>query len=318
MEYGIRRDLRTAALFGVPAVEAVTAASRGAGQRGQLLVGGGHAVDRGRTAVAVKGDDELGGCRRRVLLKDCFDLHVGTRHGELIVFDGHAAADDLPLLEVVALVRRGGQGDFRVGNRLYMRGGNCAVAAAGHSDGEQLLDLILHRQRAVDPVERIPLVPAGLELGGGDNGVGSGGIACRFRRDFLVVRVKQPIGKGVVQHRIPVVPASFAVQKTGAGHKLCWQRIALGDGCTACRHGESACSDRPTGDNTTIGPWRPRRRGIGHIENVDKGMARLDRPDFHRIVGHSRLAGRINGFLVNLKDSLLSHNRRPGAVFAGI
>ena len=47
-------------------------------------------------------------------------------------------------------------------------------------------------------------------------------------------------------------------------------------------------------------------------------MARLDRPDFHRIVGHSRLAGRINGFLVNLKDSLLSHNRRPDAVFAGI
>ena len=49
-EYGIRRNLRTAALFCVPAVEAVTAASGGAGQRGQLLIGGGHAAVRGRTA----------------------------------------------------------------------------------------------------------------------------------------------------------------------------------------------------------------------------------------------------------------------------
>ena len=64
-EYGIRRNLCAAAFFGVPAVEAVTAASGGAGQRGQLLVGGGHAADRGRTAVAVKGDDELGRRRRR-------------------------------------------------------------------------------------------------------------------------------------------------------------------------------------------------------------------------------------------------------------
>ena len=59
MEYGIRRDLYAAALFGVPAVEAVLALGC-AGQRGQLLIGGGHAADRGRTAVSVKGDDELG------------------------------------------------------------------------------------------------------------------------------------------------------------------------------------------------------------------------------------------------------------------
>ena len=64
-EYGIRRDLCAAALFGVPTVEAVTAASGGAGQRGQFLIGCGHAADRGRTAVTVKGDDELGGSRRR-------------------------------------------------------------------------------------------------------------------------------------------------------------------------------------------------------------------------------------------------------------
>ena len=199
-----------------------------------------------------------------------------------------------------------------------MGGGSRAVSIRFHGDGELLNDLILHRQRAVDTVERIPLVPAGFEGGSGDNGVGSGGIACRIRCNLLVVRVKQPIGKGIVQHRIPVIRASFAVQQAGTAHKVCWQRIAPGDGCTACLHGETSHNDLATGDNSTTAPWRPRRRGIGHIENIDKGLARLDRPDLRRIVGHSRLAGRINGFLVNFKDPLLLHDRRPCAVFAGI
>ena len=135
MEYGIRRDLCSAALFGVPAVEAVTAASGGAGQRGQLPIGGGHAADRGRTAVAVKGDDELGGRRRCVLLEDGLDLHIGVRHDELIVLDGHAAAHDLPLLEVVADLGRSGQGDFRAGRSLCMRGGSRAVSVITDGDG---------------------------------------------------------------------------------------------------------------------------------------------------------------------------------------
>ena len=65
-------------------------------------------------------DAGLGGIsrRRRVLLEDSLDLHVGARHGELIVFDSHIAAHDLPLLEAVAFVRLGGQGDFRTGNSL--------------------------------------------------------------------------------------------------------------------------------------------------------------------------------------------------------
>ena len=46
----------------------------------------------------------IGGCRRRVLLEDSIDLHIAVRHEELIVLDGHAAADDLPLLEVVAFL----------------------------------------------------------------------------------------------------------------------------------------------------------------------------------------------------------------------
>ena len=59
------------------------------------------------------GDGILGGCRRRALLEECLDLHIGVRHEELIVLDDHAATDDLPLLEVVALFGHGGQGDLR-------------------------------------------------------------------------------------------------------------------------------------------------------------------------------------------------------------
>ena len=85
-------------------------------------------------ASAGHGDDELGG-RRRVLLEDSLDLHIAVRHGELIVLDSHIAADDLPLLEVVALVWCGGQGDFRADYGFCMRGGSRSVATAGHGDG---------------------------------------------------------------------------------------------------------------------------------------------------------------------------------------
>ena len=77
----------------------------------------------------------IGGHGRRVLLEDCLDLHLAVRHGELIVLDAHAAADDLPLLEVIALVGRSAQGDLRTGNSLCGRGGSRSVAAAGHGDG---------------------------------------------------------------------------------------------------------------------------------------------------------------------------------------
>ena len=99
---------------------------------GRSLCGtcGGYAV-----AVIGHGDGVLRGCGRRILLKDGLDLHVVVRHGELIVLDAHAAADDLPLLEVIALVGRSAQGDLRTGNSLVRRGGSRSVAAAGHGDG---------------------------------------------------------------------------------------------------------------------------------------------------------------------------------------
>ena len=77
----------------------------------------------------------LGRRRRCVLLEDGLDLHVAVRHGELIVLDGHAAADDLPLLEAVASVRRGSQGDFLTGNSLCRRCGSRSVALCGDGDG---------------------------------------------------------------------------------------------------------------------------------------------------------------------------------------
>ena len=77
----------------------------------------------------------IGGHGRRILLKDCLDLHIAVRHGELVVHDCHAAADDLPLLEAVALVGHGGQGDLRTGNSLCGRCGSRSAALCGHGDG---------------------------------------------------------------------------------------------------------------------------------------------------------------------------------------
>ena len=92
---------------------------------------------RSRSVVAAgHGDGKLGGCRRCIFLEDGLDLHIGARHGELIVLDGHAAADDLPLLEVVAGVWRGGQANLRAGHGFCMRCGSRTVAAAGHGDGK--------------------------------------------------------------------------------------------------------------------------------------------------------------------------------------
>ena len=91
----------------------------------------------GSRAVAVRfhGDGELGGHRRCVLLKDGPDLHIAVRHEELIVFDGHAAADDLPLLEVVALFGHGGQDDRRTGRSGGRSCGTSAVSVITDGDG---------------------------------------------------------------------------------------------------------------------------------------------------------------------------------------
>ena len=137
-------------------------------------------------AAAGHGDGKLGRCRRRVLLKDCFDLHITVRHGELIVLDSHAAADDLPLLEVVAGVWLGGQGDLRTSHGLVRRCESRAFAVRFHGDGmlgrcrrrvllEDRLDLhvvvrhgeliVLDAHAAADDLPLLEVV-AGVWLGG--------------------------------------------------------------------------------------------------------------------------------------------------------
>ena len=54
---------------------------------------------------------------------------------ELVVLDGHAAADDLPLLEVVALVGRCGQGDRRTGRSGGRSCGTSAVSVIADGNG---------------------------------------------------------------------------------------------------------------------------------------------------------------------------------------
>ena len=65
----------------------------------------------GRAVAVVLNGHGVGGGGIR--LEDGLDGHIGGRHGELIAGDAHGAADHLPLLEVVAAVGRGAQGDLR-------------------------------------------------------------------------------------------------------------------------------------------------------------------------------------------------------------
>ena len=71
-----------------------------------------------------------------MLLEDSFDRHIAVRHGELVVGDYKSCRRfDLPLLEVIAGVWRGSQGDFCAGRSLCGRGGSRSAARCGHGDG---------------------------------------------------------------------------------------------------------------------------------------------------------------------------------------
>ena len=92
----------------------------------------------GSCAVSVRfhGDGVLGGSRRCIHLKDCFDLHVAARHEELIVGDYKPCRRfDLPLLEVVAVGGRSGQGDLCAGRSGGRSCGTGAVAVIGDGYG---------------------------------------------------------------------------------------------------------------------------------------------------------------------------------------
>ena len=124
-----------AAADDLPLLEAVALVGRGG--QGDFRAGHGFCMRCGSRSVPVRshGDGKFGGRGRCIFLEDGFNLHVGTRHSELIVLDGHAAAHDLPLLEVVALVGRSGQGDLRAGRGFCIRCGSRSVSIRSHGDG---------------------------------------------------------------------------------------------------------------------------------------------------------------------------------------
>ena len=119
----------------LPLLEVVAGVWRGS--QGDLRTGRSLCGRCGSRSAALCGhsDGVLRGCGRRILLKNGLDLHVVVRHGELIVLDAHIAADDLPLLEVIALVGRSAQCDLRTGNSLCGRCRSRAAAVCGHGDG---------------------------------------------------------------------------------------------------------------------------------------------------------------------------------------
>ena len=92
-----------------------------------------------RIAILARNDPDHGVYQilrgRRVFLEDGLNRHIVLGHAERIVGDGHAAADDLPLLEVVAGVGRGGQGDHRTGRSGGRSCGAGAVAVIGDGYG---------------------------------------------------------------------------------------------------------------------------------------------------------------------------------------
>ena len=124
--YGIGAAVRPFAGLGCDA-NGVIARVRG-GVAGDVHCGGiiaAHGCGMLGAIVGVgSGDTDagLGGIGRRrwcILLEDCLDLYIAVRHGELVVGDYKSCRRfDLPLLEVIALVGRCGQGDLRTGNSL--------------------------------------------------------------------------------------------------------------------------------------------------------------------------------------------------------
>ena len=78
----------------------------------------------------------IGGHGRRILLKDCLDLHIAVRHEKPVAGDYKSCRRfDLPLPEAIAGVGHGGQGDLRAGYGFCMRSRSRSAALCGDSDG---------------------------------------------------------------------------------------------------------------------------------------------------------------------------------------
>ena len=170
-------------------------------------------------AAAGHGDGMLGRRRRRVLLEDCFDLHVGARHGELVVGDYKSCRRfDLPLLKVVALVGRSGQGDLRIDHSFCMRGGSRSVAAAGHGDG------VLGR-RSFGYRNRQLLRIAARAVGSLDGKFG-GAVRSRRAADLTGIRVQAQTGRQTAVN----APCDRCCAGGGQGLAVCLAHLAVWQG----------------------------------------------------------------------------------------
>ena len=200
-------DYKSCRRFDLPLLEVIALVGRSA--QGDLRTGNSLCGRGGSRSVAAAGhgDGMLGRRGRRILLENCFDLHVVARHGELVVLDGHAAADDLPLLEVVALVWLGGQGDLRTDHRFCMRGGSRSVSVRFHGDGKLGRRVFGYRNRQLLRIAAHAVFRLNGEFGG----------AIRSRRaaDLAGVLVQAQIGR-----EIAVVNAPRDGRSAGGGQNL--------------------------------------------------------------------------------------------------
>ena len=228
-------------------------------------------------------DAGLGGIGRRrrcVLLEDSLDLHVVVRHEELVVLDGHAAAHDLPLLEVVALVGRSGQGDRRTGRSFCGRGGSRSVALCGHGDG-------MLGRRGFGYRNRQLLRIAARAVSSLD-GEGGGSFRSRRAADLTGIRVQAQTGRQTAVN----APCDRCCAGGGQGLAVCLAHLAVRQGV----RGDGGCS---------IGGIDRHRAG-GSEQTVMCGGGNDSRPACH---------GGDNAVLGNRGDSLVVGG--PAHLFVG-
>ena len=227
-------------------------ASVGRGGQGDLRTGSSGGGVGGSCAIAIVGDGDgvLIRCGRCVLLKDGLDLHIAVRHGELVVDDGHIAADHLPLLEVVASVGCGGQGDLRTGGSGGGVRGSRTVAVVG--DGDVIVCALpqcldgdvssdghggVHRILGIADLPRLELLSLGRDelalgqiiravvqdpLGGHCGGDSFGqlprlGAAVRVESDGMIDALFKRRGDGDVLSRLPEGIGIVLSRNTGGG-----------------------------------------------------------------------------------------------------
>ena len=263
----------------LPLLEVVAGVWRGS--QGDLRTGRSLCGRCGSRSVASAGhgDDELGG-RRRVLLEDSLDLHVGARHGELIVFDSHIAAHDLPLLEAVAFVRLGGQANLRADHGFCRRCRSRSAALCGHGDG-------MLGRRGFGYRNRQLLRIAARAVSSLD-GEGGGSFRSRRAADLTGIRVQAQTGRQTAVN----APCDRCCAGGGQGLAVCLAHLAVRQGV----RGDGGCS---------IGGIDRHRAG-GSEQTVMCGGGNDSRPACH---------GGDNAVLGNRGDSLVVGG--PAHLFVG-